>query len=106
MKALVAFVKRTIPKEYIFFRSKLQLAFVVRTQMWPTRTTKNLEEGVVWQFIKKKLKWSFHREHTSGSTVDEKTSSGEIITPKTKRKRCMCQKGKTTFNYVSMLTLN
>jgi hypothetical protein len=60
MKAFVPFVKSTIAKENTFFRSILQLAFIVRAQMGPTRTAKDLKEGVIWQFVKKELKWSFH----------------------------------------------
>jgi hypothetical protein len=60
MKAFVPFVKSTIAKENTFFRAILQLTFIVWAQMGPTRTAKDLKEGVIWQFVKKELKWSFH----------------------------------------------
>jgi hypothetical protein len=54
-------------------------------------------------FIKKKFNRSLHVENTSGSTIDEKTSSGESITPIAKRNRCMSQKSESSLNNMTML---
>jgi hypothetical protein len=74
--------------------------------MRPTSTPKHLKEGIIRLFIKKKFNRSLHAENTSGSTVDEKTSSGEGITPIAKRNRCMSQKSESSLNNVTMLTVN
>jgi hypothetical protein len=52
MKALVAFVKSTIPKEDTFFGAKLKFATVVGTKVWPTCTAKHFKESVVWKLMK------------------------------------------------------
>jgi hypothetical protein len=64
MKALVAFVKRTIPKEYTFFRSKLKFATIVGAKVRPTSTPKNLEKCVVRNFMQEKFDGGFHMKHS------------------------------------------
>ena len=83
--------------------TKLKLVHVIWTKMRPASGPKNLEESVIRLFIKENFNGSLHVQNTSGSMVDEKTCSGEGITPKLKPNRCMGQKSKTSFNNVMML---
>ena len=104
MKTFVSFMKRAITKKNTLLGTKLELTLVIWTEMGPASTPKHLEKGVVRLFIKENFNGSLHIQNTSGSTIDEKTCSGESITPKTKRNRCMGQKSQTSFNNVTMLT--
>ena len=104
MKTFVTFMKRAIAKKNTLLGTKLELTLVIWTEMGPASTPKHLEKGVVRLFIKENFNGSLHIQNTSGSTIDEKTCSGESITPKTKRNRCMGQKSQTSFNNVTMLT--
>jgi hypothetical protein len=74
--------------------------------MRPASTPKHLKEGIIRLFIKKKFNMSLHVENTSGSTVDEKTSSGECLTPIAKRNRCMSQKSESSLKNMTMLMFN
>jgi hypothetical protein len=47
MEALVAFMKRTISEKHTLFRLKFKFMIVIWTSMWPTRTPKDFEKGVV-----------------------------------------------------------
>ena len=93
MQTFVSFMKRAITKKYTLLGTKLELALVIWTEMGPASTPKHLEKGVVRLFIKENFNGSLHIQNTSGSTIDEKTCSGESITPKTKRNRCMPEYG-------------
>ena len=106
MKTFVTFMKRAITKKNTLLGTKLELTLVIWTEMGPASTPKHLEKGVVRLFIKENFNGSLHIQNTSGSTIDEKTCSGESITPKTKRNRCMGQKSKTSFNNMTMLTFD
>jgi hypothetical protein len=55
MEALVAFMKRIVPKEHTLFRPKFKFMIVVWTSMRPTRTPKNFEKRVVGSFMKQEL---------------------------------------------------
>ena len=55
MKTFVSFMKRAITKKNTLLGTKLKLAFVIRTEMWPTSTPKNLKEGIIRLFIKDNL---------------------------------------------------
>ena len=94
MKTFVSFMKRAIAKKDTLFGSKLHLAFVIWTEVWLASTPKNLEKGVFRLFIKANINGSLHVQNTSGSTVYEKTCSGESITPKPKWNRYMGQKSR------------
>jgi hypothetical protein len=60
METLVAFVKRTIPKEDTLFGAKLKLATVIGPKVRPTSTAKNFEKSVVREFIKQQFKRCLH----------------------------------------------
>ena len=104
MKTFISFMERAIAKKDTLLGTKLELALVIWMDMGPASTPKHLEKGVVRLFIKENFNGSLHVQNTSGSTVYEKACSGESITPKPKRNRCMGQKSKTSFNNVTMLT--
>ena len=106
MKTFVTFMKRAITKKNTLLGTKLKLAFVIRTEMWPTSTPKNLKEGIIRLFIKENFNGSLHIQNTSGGAVYVQTCSGKSITPEPKRNRCMGQKSKTSFNNVTMLTFH
>jgi hypothetical protein len=74
--------------------------------MRPASTTKNFEKRVVRKFLKQKLKRCFHVEHTSGCSVEQKTSSGKSIAPKAKRHSGMSKKSEASLNDVTVLALN
>jgi hypothetical protein len=84
MKTMITFMKRTIAKKNTPFGPKFQFTFVVWAYMRPASTPKHLKEGIIRLFMKKKFNRNLYVENTSGSTVDEKTDSGEGITPKQK----------------------
>jgi hypothetical protein len=60
MEALIAFVKGTITEENTLFRTKLKLSIVVGPKVRPTRTTKNLEERIIREFLEQELKGCLH----------------------------------------------
>jgi hypothetical protein len=74
--------------------------------MRPASTPKHLKEGIIRLFFKKKFNRRLHVENTSGSTIDEKASSGEGITPIAKRNRCMSQKSESSLYNMTMLMFN
>jgi hypothetical protein len=51
MKALVAFMKRTITQKYTFLRPKFKLSMIIWTKMGPTGTPEHLKEGIVRSFM-------------------------------------------------------
>jgi hypothetical protein len=104
MEAFVTFMQGTIAKEDTLFGSELKLAFIVWAKMRLASTAKHLKKGIVRLFMKQELNRGLHIKNTCGYTVDEKTCSGESITPKPKRNRCMSQKSETSFNNMTMLT--
>ena len=85
MKTFVPFMKRAIAQKNTLFGAKLKLVLVVRAEMWPASAPKDLKKGIIRLFIKENLNGSLHIQDTSGSTVYEKTCSGESITPESKR---------------------
>jgi hypothetical protein len=72
----------------------------------PTRTTKNLEERIIREFLEQELKGCLHIKEPSGISINQKTRSGKGITPKAKRHRCMSKKCEASFNDVAVLALN
>jgi hypothetical protein len=85
MKTLIPFVKRAIPQKHTFFRSKLQLPFIIWSKMRPTCTPKNFKEAIIWLITKESFKRSLHVNDTTWSSINEETSSGKSITPESKR---------------------
>ena len=106
MKTFISFMERAIAKKDTLLGTKLKLALVIRAKMWPASTPKNLKKCIIRLFIKENLNGSLHVQNTSGTTIYEKTCSGESITPESERNRCMGQKSKTSFNNVTMLTFH
>jgi hypothetical protein len=47
VKTLVAFMRLAIPHENTHFRSEFKFPRVIQTEMWPTRTSKNLEPIII-----------------------------------------------------------
>ena len=64
MKALVAFMKRTITQKHTFLRPKLKLSMIIWTKMGPAGTPEHLKEGIVRSFMEKELNRSFHINDT------------------------------------------
>ena len=89
VKAFITFVQRTVPKEDTFFRTKLKLTIIVRTEMRPTRTTEDFEKSVVRSLMKQEFKRSFHAKKPRRKSIYKKTGGSKSITPKTKRNRSM-----------------
>jgi hypothetical protein len=106
METLVPFMKWTISQEYTFFGTKLKFMLVIWAKVGPTRTPKDLEEGVIRNFTQQTFKRSLHINNSSRYAINEETSSGEGITPIAKRKRCMGKKGNACFNNVAVLALS
>ena len=76
-------MKRAITKKHTLFRPKLQLALVIWTKMWPTRTPKDLEKSIIRSFIQQESKWCFHLTESCRKSINKKACSGKHITPKT-----------------------
>jgi hypothetical protein len=99
-------MERMIAKKDTLCGTKLKLIAVVGTGVRPTSTAEHLKKVVVWYFLKKKLKRSFHIKNTCSKPIYQKTGRGKSITPKSKRNRCMREQSKTSFNQVTMLSFS
>jgi hypothetical protein len=74
--------------------------------MRPTSASKHTEKGIIRCFAKETFQGSLHVNDAARESINEKTSCGEGITPKSKRDRGMRKKSKASFDKMSMFAFS
>jgi hypothetical protein len=97
-------VKITIAKKNTLHGAKLKLPLIIRTKVRPNRTPKGAKKRVIWWSFEQEFSRSFILNNFAWQVIDEINRREKSFVPIFKRHRSMCQKKKTDFNYMTMLT--
>jgi hypothetical protein len=95
-----------VPNENTLFGIELKFVIIIRAKIRPTSTPKNPQKRIVTVTAKETLHGSLGTDDFTGKAIDEMNGSKKSLIPIFEWHGCICKKGQTNLNNVSMFALS